>query len=562
MKSRKKPNPAKDFQSQRLKYDPQVRKWLQRIEGDPFVRPTDVDETQLAYIYSEVLKRRGDLLEPTPFEKAVVATCPILAAPDTTDLAEDVAYRFRLSQMRDFWQGWQGPLARKGPRPNLAAAKAAMAVLGMGGISAHLDEAHQRLGIDTQLRDVFASLEGSARFDIGSYASVARNLERISEGLPQQAMETNIAMLKELRQIFPNGGIGERLLIDGFAVPAWCRQTGAGDPADARHEMREERLRARTPEASFRSYDHTNKGKVKAPYEKRADGKPVGHGRRWRGYYLVVIADQATGLPLVWTLMGGGHDEVVAIVPLLSDLHRLWPDIGATMIAGDSAWDEKEWCRLCEVDYGIAPIFRHHPSEAKKGWFTLEPGQSRDGSVAAITRLGQMICDAHRGPLDYDSFEVPSRLGLRPGQSNDEGAFRIRGIAPKHNHKTKIRPQPCGKLSLRMSVAWHRLTRYPHHPHGDQQKYAMRQAMLIRLNQIESLGNRLKAGLHLGNAGAARTRILSKDTLEALFSLGCLSMTSLSLADQRIQHGIDQTLAPRNVLPLFEAADDGEELAA
>jgi hypothetical protein len=56
----------------------------------------------------------------------------------------------------------------------------------------------------------------------------------------------------------------------------------------------------------------------------------------------VVIADQLTGLPLVWTLIDAAEDEAQALVPLLRDLHELWPTIDADVIAGDSAYDE-DW---------------------------------------------------------------------------------------------------------------------------------------------------------------------------------------------------------------------------
>ncbi|MBA2357069.1 MAG: hypothetical protein H0V84_01405 [Actinobacteria bacterium] len=526
------------------------------------MRPTDVSEDQLAFIGSEILKWRGDLLEPTAFQKAIQDTCPILAAPARSDVSDDMAYCFRLAQMRDFWDSWDGSFGRQGPRPNVAAVKATMSTLAMSGIGAYLQQAHGRLKVDTSLQEVFAAL-GGGTFNTGSYPTIARNLERLSGSLPRLAMEANIAMLKELRQLHPKGGVGKRLLIDGFPVPAWCQQRGAGDRNDPMYARREALLSARTPEASFRYMAYSKGGKIDiAPYEPRANGLPAGHHKWWRGYYLVMIADQATGLPLVWTLISGRYDEAAAIVPLLSRLHSLWPDIGAELIAGDSAWAEEEWCRVCEVDYGIAPIFRLKPSQASKRREELKPGQSRDGSVVAMTGRGQLICSSHERPLDFHSAEVPSRLGLRPGQSSPEGSFRVRGEAPMHGHRTQLRPNSCGRLSLRMSTSWRRLTRYPHHPHGDPKRYAMREAMLLRLNQIEGIGNRLKSGLHLGSEGETRTRILSYSTVEGLFGLGCLSMTALALADQRIQLGIDEPLTAPNVLQLFPAAEADVEVAA
>ena len=230
------------------------------------------------------------------------------------------------------------------------------------------------------------------------------------------------------------------------------------------------------------------------------------------------------------------HQEFYGLLTLLRDLHQLWPDINAELIAGDSAFSNNEICRTCEVDYGIAPVFRLKPSEQKKKtYIPLESGASRSGAVGYLSYQGHLVCDAHRRPLAYDGSEIASRAGLRAGQTSTEGDFRIRARCEKG---TTLRPHACKRPSLRMSVNWHRLTRYPHHNDGRPELYAMRQAMLTRLNQIEGLFNRLKGGLLLGGSGSSRNRILDKGALEAAFSLGCLSMTAISLANERIQHGI------------------------
>jgi hypothetical protein len=93
--------------------------------------------------------------------------------------------------------------------------------------------------------------------------------------------------------------------------------------------------------------------------------------------------------------------------------------------------------------------------------------------------------------------------------------------------------KPCGRIGLKAAFHWTRLTYFPHHPNGNPERYAMRQAMLVRLNQVEGLFNRLKAGKFLGNEGAARTRVLDDVALEGLFSLACLSMTASLVAEQR-----------------------------
>lgn len=279
--------------------------------------------------------------------------------------------------------------------------------------------------------------------------------------------------------------------------------------------------------------------------------------KAWRGYYFAVIVDQATGLALVWMLFDAATQETSCLVPLLSDLHALWPDIGAEVIAGDSAFSTNATCRLVEVDYGIASAFRLDAADlAKRTYIPLKPDDSRGGSTAAITYSGQLVCDAHRKPLEFAGAERPSRGTLEPGRSSEEGKHRVRGLC---RHTNDRHPRPCGKLILRMKVSWHRLTTLPHFADGNPEQHAFRLAMQARLNQVEGFFNRLKSGLHLGGEDETRTRILSRPTYEALFSLGSLSLTALAVADQRIALGLD---APSSASDMQASPDESEELLA
>lgn len=100
-----------------------------------------------------------------------------------------------------------------------------------------------------------------------------------------------------------------------------------------------------------------------------------------------------------------------------------------------------------------------------------------------------------------------------------------------------------------MKTDWSKLTFYPHHADGNPRRYAQRQAMLARLNRAESLFNRLKAGRKLATPGAARTRVRDKDSVDALISLALLSMTALTVVDQRQQAGGDSAPPPRAPMP-------------
>ena len=204
------------------------------------------------------------------------------------------------------------------------------------------------------------------------------------------------------------------------------------------------------------------------------------------------------------------------------------------MIAGDSAWDEDEWCRVCEVDYGIAPIFRLHNDQGAK---LVPDGYTRGTKLSGITHTGQLICRAHMKPAKTVSFEPGKRdPSLAAGQTSGN-EFRVRARCEQHGGGSGA-GRPCGHLQVKAEFDWSKLTRYPHHANGRPELYAMRQAMLIRLSQIESLFNALKTGHLVAGSGPTRTRMTNKTTHGALIDLAFLGTTALTLADQRQRRGV------------------------
>src|SRR4051812_13145749 len=101
----------------------------------------------------------------------------------------------------------------------------------------------------------------------------------------------------------------------------------------------------------FRAYTHGANTKNTNP-DSATLGQAVrrGAGKVVRGLYHVVLVEQATGLVVVHTTFDAAHDEAPAIIDLFSRLFALWPELHddgiAEAVAGDSAWDEDEWCRM------------------------------------------------------------------------------------------------------------------------------------------------------------------------------------------------------------------------
>src|SRR5205807_1505696 len=119
-----------------------------------------------------------------------------------------------------------------------------------------------------------------------------------------RALKANAAMFKGLCELYPGERFGETLLIDGCLFPAWCQQVGKG--AD---EGAEAARRRTTPHAGARLIQYQSTGKYNLdPKTSMTAGAFAASANFSRGYFYVVILDQASGWPLVSTVMDAAHD--------------------------------------------------------------------------------------------------------------------------------------------------------------------------------------------------------------------------------------------------------------
>lgn len=553
MKHREPPSPVnfKRPLPKHLQNDAQVRKWAKRLLGDPEARPRDLTQEQLAFVTLEVAKRRADagFLDPGLLVKAMAETTPVISAPkmERLKLAEDLELIWSQPEMRMLWDSWDGKRGSAGPPPDYLTGKGMATVMGMTGISAHADDCFAELTGNEKIWQLFERLDNLGARRPRSYENATRQLPRLAAH--DAIVRTNVQMIKELAALFPSAGIGQRLMIDGSARPAWCAQAPTG-----KTDEQEAHRRRMCPEAGSRAIIHTSGGKRTVKSTEMGRGQSyLAKGKHWRGYHDVVIADMATLLPVVWGSFDASLDEAAAIVVLMSDLARFWgEDFSPEAIVGDSAWDEDPWCRMLEVDYGTHPVFRLHAKDK----FPKVGSHSRDETVASITEYGQLVCAAHGRALPMLGSESGPRIGekgepLRPGQTADERSFRVRATCAKG----------CGKLSLQMKADWSRLTHYPHHGIGGKAikwRYAMREAMLARLAGMEGIWQRLQSGKKVSTDDADRTRIRDKDGHDLILDLAMLSMTAASLTDERRQRGISvPPLPPAPPAPIDDLLGGG-----
>jgi hypothetical protein len=413
-------------------------------------------------------------------------------------------------------------MGARGANPGIAA-KALLTIQASMGTSAHFDKNHRWLR-DARIKRVFDWIEETAAASVGgapnpnhlrSYEQVMRQIRKIVDGVPEHAIEANVQMLKAMHALHPDSCV--RLGIDGTAAKAWVKQVGEQD------DEAEARIRRDSPNAGPRLIERPGTdGKVFATF--------------WRGWYLVVLTDLATGLPLIWKLIDANRKEANAISWLLHDLYSLWPTCPTKVIVGDNAWDDQELIRECLVLYGIQLVAR----KTRQSRLHAEQNLTRfdSESISKFTGTGAAYCRKHNIQLIRTKAEFAPRRGLAPGEASKEHMFRVRFICPKEDG--------CGgQRGLHMSRHWSALAPLPHKKHvGRAKDHAYRVALYARRNHSEAVNSALKLGKKLGLESADRTRTPWEPTVDALLSLSLMLKTAFVLADQRIQHGLHPDSPP------------------
>ena len=127
--------------------------------------------------------------------------------------------------------------------------------------------------------------------------------------------------------------------------------------------------------------------------------------------------------------------------------------------------------------------------------------------------------------MQRTTFESPSRssAGLNPGELIDYSRVRAKYKCTTSTRRNGVLvpPFPGDKITLPAALDPSRVVRYPFRSEDDPKRFGYRQAMLVRLNGIESAWAPLK-GAHAAAGGPNGTRIRHLDQHEGLISLACL----------------------------------------
>ncbi|PTL56142.1 hypothetical protein [Paraconexibacter algicola] len=544
-----------------LVYDRQVKAWAKRLLAGVDVDPDDpAHRAELEFVLTEVTQRRraSGTTAATTLQQRIQASFlkhleryhPVCAAPELDDELEDLRLVLEMPRLQQLWCEWPDPpRGRSGPKPHYACAKAVLIVFGWTE-AGDLEEAYNRLTHRAQLRVLFESLErmregravphlpglgaSAAELKMASYPTVARQLPLVAETLMPLVDACRVDLLRELVGYFPDAPIGEVLSIDGTDHPLWIPQRGYKED-----DEREQKLRERVPNARFRAWGDDSKGAGGKRELGREDKVTVtGFKKKWRGTYELPLCDLVTGMPVV--RRSQTENEHFGLVPLLSDLYRLWPDVGLQIVTGDSAFDQAISHRLLVVNYGVQGCF---PLHDKRGDRQFPPGASKNGSVWGTDPNGRLYCGICRKPMDLNEqslfprrYRVDGKVqvdehgnsrNLYAGVENEPDKHRVRATCADH-----------GRPGVSMSANWKLLGGLPHYPEGRPDLYGKRLAIMARRSMSETYNSRLKTARRMCTPGPDRTRHNDPRTLNALLEIAALSFVAQQVYDERRQRGI------------------------
>jgi hypothetical protein len=227
--------------------------------------------------------------------------------------------------------------------------------------------------------------------------------------------------------------------------------------------------------------------------------------RYTHGYKLIALVDMSLNVPLCWRLVPADVDERAETRKLLTVLFRLWPDCPMWALVGDALYDQsKAFAHDLLFKWGLIPVFPRAGEYA--------------ASLPYVGSDGVPHCNCGEMKLkDTDAFYTAKRRakeGIARGQGAPRLDARLRWICPnKLCDPVTTRPFDDPRL-------------YSYLPRGGTStKAALRAALLLRRNQVESIFASLK---HLGLGGSKQERPAwaCDEGMDWLLSAGLLYLTA------------------------------------
>lgn len=454
--------------------------------------------------------------------------------PSSTDEVCEMAAMRSLDEVKRVFEPLAAYRGERGPARDLSMAISVITEMSLGRPDPEIAATIRRLTRkDDALRLAHNYPAIKARSAI--YHDITKILEAVE---PQGIQEANIALIQKLRETLraqgrgaesrqwprnPGGRragepymIGEVGIVDGMKLPAPVKQQWFDNEDHRRLHLR------------------PGQKKVRASVYK--DSKGNYHSFTF-GYRLVMIADMATGLPLIWKLASAGCDERDVTSELLAELFELWPECPMDALVGDSYFDHsKAFNHDLVFKWGIQPIFVSHGGNKKGG-----DGVPRCSICSEPMKLLESeICTA----------EKRARRKILRGQ-------------PAPIDVALVWKCSCGSRRVR-TKPFENPTSHTHYPKaGDHRRALERKTMLARRNVVEGIFAELqRRGIGAGHYRVPRWAN-SDQKMEWFISLGVLGITARRLihetgAYRDMHHQLESfgLLTPNNPSPTEQKLAD------
>jgi len=555
--------PALHLGHLRLDQQDDLKGWV-REHNAPKKTAGDLDDNEMSFVVRTQAQQiagaagRAAMELDKAVHKAMVKFTPKLAQPGAvkSSLSHNLHHVFSHPAMIDFWEAWAPERGERGPAGMDAAAKSVLMMLAMGGGGKHILKVHSELCESEPARKIFAGVELAATlrahedgeivafddFLVPNYSSVHKRIKALTrlELARPLMLQASARMFRPISEQVE--GAGRRLLVDGRLFPGWARQEGKG-----KTEEEELEIRRTSPDAGARAYIQTKKGKREIGYDEvvRA-GEFARYVRFVRGFYLVTILDQATGYPLISTVMDASINETVALRPLLMELFHYYPYLAPELIVGDGLYDIAELYRMCKLEFGMDLVARPTDQARPKNGKVDLPAEALKNGIAGMSHEGELRCAEHGEILEVAAFEEPSREGLRPGEivpghlSGKEKAEAIKARERRFRLRLWHR---CGRgtakrIDFQVRFNWRRARKYARSATTDVKSFAEGLALgMRRQNQGEGYFSALQVGLGLTVGGADRMRLRDMDTVAAVIGGGEMRYRALKYAGFLAERG-------------------------
>ncbi|MGH2958141.1 MAG: hypothetical protein ACRDKE_00935, partial [Solirubrobacterales bacterium] len=353
---------------------------------------------------------------------------------------------------------------------------------------------------------------------VGVADAIRRILGRNAPVIP---MIANIAAMRELARLHPDGRIGRYCAIDGTAVEAFALQKQAYSHA-------ERSLISKETESTFKVHD---------------GGLPLS-AKKWRGYTLLTISCQKSTLPLVWMVVDSPR---MAHVDLMLDiLFKAWPECPMKYLCGDREFDNDKLARSLYERWGVdhVMISKQKEQEGYDKGVPVCPYCSTDESpVLMVLRGRENFCFAEERMNPKQKSRLAAPRGVRIPFSNE----KIRWECPLDSCDAEeiiyARDRPAQNNYLPRA--------------GESEASALRYAILARRNTAESVFSNLKRRYAAGGGCLKARWVKRRVEMEWILGMTLLGITLQRLVhlngdyETQLQHAIDNDLVKSAAIKRF-----------